>query len=106
MWDRHSCLSTRDRAPARTPPHRVEITDAHPVRHRRRCDRDRFVAAGGLSRHYVECMHALALLLLATTLRGRVTMDGNPLPGVTITVNQCDGVRQTVSDFDGRYYFT
>lgn len=32
-------------------------------------------------------------------------MDGNPLPGVIVTLNQCDGVRETVSDAEGRYSF-
>lgn len=37
----------------------------------------------------------------ATTVRGRVTTDGSPLPGVTVTINELN--LTAVTDADGRY---
>jgi len=59
----------------------------------------------------------LAAVLLAGTsafaqttssLTGRVTMDGNPLPGVTVTISspQMQGARTAVTDVNGNYNFT
>ncbi len=57
-----------------------------------------------------------AVLLVGTSafgqttsaLTGRVTMDGNPLPGVTVTVSspQMQGTRTAVTDVNGNYNFT
>jgi Carboxypeptidase regulatory-like domain/TonB dependent receptor/TonB-dependent Receptor Plug Domain len=57
-----------------------------------------------------------AVLLVGTSafaqttsnLTGRVTMDGNPLPGVTVTISapQMQGTRTAVSDVNGNYNFT
>jgi outer membrane receptor protein involved in Fe transport len=56
------------------------------------------------------------LVLVATSafaqttsnLTGRVTMDGNPLPGVTVTVSSpsLQGTRSAVTDVNGNYNFT
>src|SRR5712691_11495016 len=56
-----------------------------------------------------------AVLLIGTsafaqttsTLTGRVTMDGNPLPGVTVTISspQMQGTRTAVTDVNGNYNF-
>src|SRR5215217_5774638 len=42
-----------------------------------------------------------------SNLTGRVTMDGNPLPGVTVTISspQLQGVRVAVTDVNGTYNF-
>ncbi len=59
----------------------------------------------------------LAVVLLVGTsafgqttsaLTGRVTMDGNPLPGVSVTVSspQMQGTRTSVTDVNGNYNFT
>ncbi|HSP17067.1 MAG TPA: TonB-dependent receptor [Thermoanaerobaculia bacterium] len=57
-----------------------------------------------------------AVLLVATgafaqvtsSLTGRVTMDGNALPGVTVTISspQMQGARTAVTDVNGNYNFT
>ena len=58
----------------------------------------------------------LAMLLFATsafpqgttgTLNGNVTTDGTPMPGVTVTITspRLQGVRTTVTDTNGNYYF-
>jgi hypothetical protein len=57
-----------------------------------------------------------AVLLVGTSafaqttsnLTGRVTMDGNPLPGVTVTISapQMQGTRTAVADVNGNYNFT
>ena len=43
-----------------------------------------------------------------SSLTGRVTMDGNPLPGVTVTISspQMQGTRTAVTDVNGNYNFT
>ena len=43
-----------------------------------------------------------------SSLTGRVTMDGNPLPGVTVTVSspQLQGTRNAVTDVNGNYNLT
>jgi len=59
----------------------------------------------------------LAVVLLVGTsafaqttasLTGRVTMDGNPLPGVTVTISapQMQGTRTAVTDVNGNYNLT
>ena len=58
---------------------------------------------------------AVAVLLIAVSafaqttasLTGRVTMDGNALPGVTVTVSSpnLQGTRTTVTDVNGNYNF-
>lgn len=58
----------------------------------------------------------LAVLLVGTSafaqttssLTGRVTMDGNPLPGVTVTISspQMQGTRTAITDVNGNYNFT
>jgi hypothetical protein len=50
-------------------------------------------------------MHQLALLLFVMTIKGRVTLNGDPLPGAVVTVSQADGIHRTVTDFNGRYRF-
>ena len=42
-----------------------------------------------------------------STLTGRVTMDGNPLPGVTVTISSpnLQGTRTAVTDINGNYNF-
>src|SRR6478672_5149585 len=57
-----------------------------------------------------------AVLLVGTSafaqttsnLTGRVVMDGNPLPGVTVTISspQMQGTRTAVTDVNGNYNFT
>jgi carboxypeptidase family protein/TonB-dependent receptor-like protein len=45
---------------------------------------------------------------ITSNLTGRVTMDGNPLPGVTVTISspQMQGTRTAVTDVNGNYNFT
>jgi len=57
-----------------------------------------------------------AILLIGTSafaqttssLTGRVTMDGNPLPGVTVTISapQMQGTRTAVTDVNGNFNCT
>ena len=50
-------------------------------------------------------MHQLALLLFVMTIQGRVTLNGDPLPGAVVTLSQADGIHHTVTDVNGRYRF-
>ncbi|HEU4521890.1 MAG TPA: TonB-dependent receptor [Thermoanaerobaculia bacterium] len=52
---------------------------------------------------------ALPLLAQVTSsITGTATMDGNPLPGVTVTVSSpnLQGTRTSVTDVNGNYYFS
>jgi hypothetical protein len=49
-----------------------------------------------------------AFAQVSSNLTGRATMDGNPLPGVTVTITSpaLQGTRTTVTDVNGNYNFS
>src|SRR6266511_1990130 len=56
--------------------------------------------------HKLGCflLFLISVPLAAQTVRGRVTTEGSPLPGVTVSINELG--LTTLTDADGRYSLT